>query len=93
MEAISKSTATSLKHLQRSATLDNEMPPPIPPLPLHYQRSDGKSHFSAAKYLLFKFYTYINSLADEENHVVDSRNELKRLRAMSKQSKQGELKR
>lgn len=42
MEAISKSAATSLKHLQRSSTLDNENPPPIPPLPLHYQRSDGK---------------------------------------------------
>lgn len=41
MESISKS-ATSLKHLQRSATVDNDQPPPIPPLPLHYQRSDGK---------------------------------------------------
>uniref|UniRef100_A0A182QMY4 BMERB domain-containing protein n=1 Tax=Anopheles farauti TaxID=69004 RepID=A0A182QMY4_9DIPT len=45
-------------------------PPPIPPLPLHYERSD-----------------------DEGGAINESKNELKKMRAMSKTSRQAELKR
>jgi hypothetical protein len=37
--------------------------------------------------------TNFMKFTDEENFTADSRNELKKLRAMSKASKQGELKR
>lgn len=50
---------------------DDECPPPVPPLPLNYQRSDDESY----------------SINDNNNR------ELKKIKAITKASRQGELKR
>lgn len=84
-------SVSCLKTPQRQLSIiDKEMPPPIPPLPLNYQRSDGEFDWWFAMVLKTN---KIFLITDEISFPNDSKNELKKLRAMSKASKQAELKR
>lgn len=69
----------------------DEQAPPIPPLPTNYRRSDGK--FILLLLLVNKKIVINLFSSDEENTTNETKNELKKLRAMSKASKQAELKR
>jgi hypothetical protein len=80
---------TSLKSCQKSPTIA-EVPPPIPPLPLNYQRSDGELRLIGG---FDSTLIFVGSTDESSFPMNDSKNELKKLRAMSKASKQAELKR
>lgn len=67
-------------------------PPPIPPLPLNYQRSDGKFLLFLCSFsLTVHLCDFISP--DESCTTNEPKNELKKLRAMTKASRQAELKR
>ena len=73
----------------------DDQAPPIPPLPKNYQRSDGEFEFFFGHWMYIKLLIIAkNPFLDEEfPDTNETKNELKKLRAMSKASKQAELKR
>ena len=77
--------------------VDEQIPPPIPPLPLHYQRSDGLFNLNFVFILssIFKclfFCNYCNYFQLDESYATESRDQ-KKQRAISKAVRQAELKR
>lgn len=87
-------SVSCLKNSQKSPSIhDKDMPPPIPPLPLNYQRSDGNTEviFKTIQDLSNDLIIYYSDEGSFQTN--ESKNELKKLRAMSKASKQAELKR
>lgn len=85
-----RSKSVSCLKNQQNSLAEREEPPPIPPLPLNYQRSDGE--FIQTLLLIQRL--YLMKFTDEGSYQTnENKNELKKLRAMSKASKQAELKR